>query len=375
MKRTVTILCAALLVILLCACGAGAPSAPAEVTPVPTPEPTPTPPPTELTLTDESAEEILALAEIPSLRYIDATGSREYDALLQLRQALPDCEIHWVYDFQGVSYPSDTKSLTVTDMTGLEDALRCLPELEEVDLLEAGAELADLDRFSAIRPDVFYLWEFFFRGFTIRTDIPVYSTLQDLYFVREPDENFYPLLKYCKKLKALDLGHNDLRDLTLIGQLTDLQVLILADNPNIIDASPLGNLHELIYLELFMCPNIEDFSFLNELTKIRDLNLCYDETCTNLDFLGYMPDFTFGLFKYTGVPVDHYNSWKERLPDARMTLWDGNLESCESGWRETRRNHMIRQAFANWPSIVDYRSYDDLDFEFYGQIYNITHFA
>ena len=36
---------------------------------------------------------------------------------------------------------------------------------------------------------------------------------------------------------------------------------------------------------------------------------------------------------------------------------------------------MIRSAFANWPSIVRYEYYNDMDFEFYGKIYPITYYV
>lgn len=379
MKRIFSLILLSSLLLLLPACGAqptAAPEPSAVVTPEPTPEPTPspTPPPTEWTITDESPEEILALGEFPSLRHIDATACTEYGALLTLCDLLPDCEIEWVYDFHGEKIPSDTTELTVTDMSGLEDALRYLPALTEVDLLEAGAELEDLDRFYEIRPDVFYLWEFPFHGFTIRTDIPVYSSLQPIGFKRQDDEYFYPILKYCTRLKALDLGHNTLHDLTPIGRMTDLQVLILADD-QLTDASPLANLHDLIYLEIFMNDELEDFSFLNSLTKLKDLNLCYDSHLTSLDFMDDMPDLEFMLVKYTGLELDYYNEWKESHPQVRMVLWDGDRESCNSGWRDTPRNNMIRSAFANWPSIVRYEAYNDMDFEFSGQIYPITYFV
>ena len=328
----------------------------------------------EYIITDESAEEILALADKPGLRHIDATASREYDALLALREKLPDCDIDWVYEFQGVSYPSDTTELKVTDMTGLEDALRCLPALTDVDLLEAGATMEDLDRFSEIRPDVFWLWEFYFHGFTIRTDIPVYSSLQPIGYTPHDEVYYAPILKYCTKLKALDLGHNNLRDITPIGKMKDLQILILADD-HLQDASCLANLHDLIYLELFMNDELEDFSFLNSLTKLKDLNLCYCTHLTSLDFMQYMPDLEFMLVKFTGLDVDYYNQVKADNPQVRMTFWDGDKESTNSGWRDTPRNHMIRSAFANWPSIVRYDYYNDMDFVFGNQLYPITYFV
>ena len=383
MKRLVCLVLLLCLALLLPACGIlpeGSAAAAVAETPLPTteptpePTPTPTPPPTEWTITDESAEEILALAELPSLERIDATASTEYDALLQLREKLPDCDIRWEYEFQGVRYPSDTTELKVTDMTGLEDALRYLPALTDVDLLEAGAEIEDLDRFSEIRPDVFWLWEFRFHGFVIRTDILVYSSLQPIGFVPHDDAYYYPILKYCTKLKALDLGHNSLKDISPIGKMTDLQILILADD-HLTDASCLANLKDLIYLELFMNDELEDFSFLKSLTKLKDLNLCYCTHLTSLDFMDYMPDLEFMLVKYTGLDVDYYNEMKASHPQTRMVFWDGDRESTNSGWRDTPRNHMIRSAFANWPSIVRYDYYNDMDFEFYGKIYPITYYV
>ncbi len=385
MKR---ILCLLLILLLLCvlpACGqsseaASAPEAAAAETPEPTPEetpeptPTPTPPPTEWIITDESAEEILARAELESLEHIDATASTEYEALLQLRELLPDCRIDWVYEFQGVKYPSDTTELHVTDMTGLEDALRYLPALTDVDLLDAGAQIEDLDRFSEIRPDVFWLWEFYFHGFTIRTDVLVYSSLQDIGYVPRDENYYYPILKYCTKLKALDLGHNNLQDISLIGRMTDLQVLILADD-HLKDASCLANLHDLIFLELFMNDELEDFSFLHSLTKLKDLNLCYCTHLTSLDFVDDMPDLEFMLVKYTGLDVDYYNEVKASHPQIHMTFWDGDKESTGSNWRDTPRNHMIRSAFSNWPDIVRYDYYNDMDFVFGNKIYPITYFV
>ena len=182
MKKKLILACAVLLaVLLLCACGAEKAPEPAP-TPTPEPAPEPTPPPTSWTLTDESAADILALADIPSLKTVDAAGSREYDAILQLHEARPDIDLTWNYEFQGALYPGDTTELTVTDLTGLEDAIRYLPQLNYIDLINSPATVEDLDRYDAIRPGIFYYWSFVHKDIhwetVIRTDIQVYSTLQ-----------------------------------------------------------------------------------------------------------------------------------------------------------------------------------------------------
>ena len=373
MKRKLILLYAGLLaVLLLCACGTGNAKKAPDPTPDPTPEPTP--PPTSWTVTTESDADILDLANIPSLQTVDATQSREYDAILQLRELRPDIDLTWDYEFQGTLYPCDTTDLTVTDLTGLEDAIRYLPEVNYIDLIESNATVEDLDRFDAIRPGIFYYWSFVLKDIhwesVIRTDIQIYSTLH-ITAASEgfglSDEEMYPMLKYCKRLKALELGHNDLTDasIRLIGELTDLEVLILGDNPNLTDLSPLGNLTKLTFLEVFLNHDVKDFSFLNQLTNLDMLEACYCDHLTSLDFLANMPNFKVGMFKYSGVSREEFLKWEAKLPEgAWMVFYDGDPWSCSSGWRDLLKTNQIQVAFSSWRNITDYRSYDDYDVDY-----------
>lgn len=372
-KRIFPHLLVLLLALLLCACGAANTATPAS-TPTLEPTPEPTPPPTELALTTETPEDILALAEIPSLKKVDATQSREYDAILALREKRPDLDLIWSYDFQGKVYPCVTTELTVTDITGLEDAIRYLPEVNYIDLIESDATVEDLDRFDAIRPGIFYYWSFPYTDihgtYMMRTDLQVYSTLQINSAADgggRTDEDIYPMLKYCKKLKALDLGHNNLTDasIRLIGDLTDLEVLILGDNPNLTDLSPLGNLTKLRFLEVFLNRDVQDFSFLNQLTNLEMLEACYCDHLTSLDFLANMPNFKVGMFKFSGVSSEEFIEWQAKIPEgAWMVFYDGDPYSCSSGWRDVPMTNQIQVAFSSWRNIVDYRSFDDIDFDF-----------
>lgn len=323
----------------------------AELAPAATPAPTEIPAtasPVSLTLDgSETADEILALSSLPSLREIDATQSREYEALLSLRELLPDCSIRWSCRFDGRSWPSDTRSLTVHSLDGLAELLCYLPALESVDLTGTDASLSDLEQLDAVRPDVFYLWDFEFNGQRIRTDVEVFSTRRDGMHHRFTDEELYPLLKYCRRLKALDLSHNALHDVSQIGEMADLEILILADN-YITDATPLRLCTKLTHLELQMNRGIRDFSFLPRLAALRELNVCYDPWCVNLDFLENMPDFAFGMFKFTDVDSDDYSAWADKRPDARLVYWSDDTDSNGNGWRDWPRNRAIRELFADW---------------------------
>lgn len=367
-----------LLALCLCACGLSAaePESPAE-TPVPTalptpePTPTPTPPPTSLTLTNESAEEILQLAELTSLETIDASASQEYEALLTLRERLPDCAIEWYYELNGERYSSLCQALTLSSTDGLLEGLRYLPSVENVDLLACQVPDAEKDLLMERYPDVDFLWTVKFGRWEVRSDLVAFSTLNSSDSARLSDQVFAPLFKYCRHLKALDLGHNALRDLSLLGTLSELQVLILADNPSLKDISPLANLSELRYLELFTCTSISDYSCFKSLTKMEDLNICYARKLTDPSVFENMEHLKMGWFRYVGLSDEDREAVIAAHPDAEI-LFTGNFDRSSAtggGWRATEENIVVRTVFKNWRYVTRFDYPDVLEFQEGATIY------
>jgi len=368
----------ACLVLCLTACGSAAPGTgtvpPAEslsssMPPVtaPDPSPMPTPPPvTEICLTDESAEEILALRENMALRYVDARACREYDALLELREALPDCEVEWVYTLCGRELGSgETRAVfeaeDPVDAEELLKGLRYLPALTELDLCAHDMQEPDMARLTEAYPDIFFVWNVSFGSWTVRSDIAVFSTLQPgATSFRWDDEDLAPLLRYCTRLRALDLGHNDLRDLQPFTRLRELEALILIDSPNLTDASPLGELENLEYLEFYLNPGVRDYGFLAELTRLEDLNLSYAPV-TELSFLDTLPALRMAWLGFCPLPAEEIARVREEHPEADIrTYYDGAISSTAAGWRATERNVALRKAFKNWEQVEHYGGWDDV---------------
>ena len=313
---------------------------------------------TEYVIKDESAEDILALAEHTSLKTIDATASREYGAIMQLRELLPDCEIDWVCELNGEIYPKDTTELTVDTLDGLEDALLALPELEQVDLLACEVTTDDIDRFTEINPNPFYLWWVKFGDWVVRSDITCFSSMRTTDNHRYTNEELYPLLHYCTKMKALDLGHNDLTDMTDIGRMTDLQVLIIADNDKITDLSPLKTLDKLYYLEMFLCWNITDFSGLKGMVSMEDMNCRYCRYMDDPSFLACMPNLRMFFCANTGIGWGELAPYKIEGCDYEPA--SESFESVYHGWRATDRNIAIRHWFHHFEDIADYANWDNI---------------
>ncbi len=326
--------------------------------PAPSPTPEPTPAPTEYTITVESAEEIAALGEISTLRHIDATASREYEALAKLRAALPECEMDWVYELNGVEYPGDTEELTVETLDGLEDALRYLPDIRFVDMLACEVTTDDIDRYMEINPDADYLWWVKFGRWVVRSDIQIFSSMRTTDNHYYTNEELYPLLHYCKKMRALDLGHNALTDLTDIGNMTDLQVLIIADNEYLTDLSPLKNLDKLYYLEMFLCINITDFSGLDGMVSMEDMNCRYCRYLDDPSFLANMPNLRMLYCANTGLGLREIAPY--RIEGCSYETASEDYSSVYHGWRATDRNIAIRHLFHHFEDVKEFISWDNI---------------
>lgn len=343
-------------------------------TPGPAPTPTPTPEPTpeplyRTVLTGESAEEIQALFAHPELKYVDATASAYYDELALLARTLPECVVDYTLDVGGITVRSTDASLVLDaesdiDPETLAQKLACLPWLRTVDICALGwtneQSLAVVEAF----PEKKIVWTVRFAQWAVRSDITCFSTLYGLepYHTRWNNADFAPLLTYCTDLVALDLGHNNLTDLTPIGKLTKLKVLILGDNPEIADISPLGNLTELEYLEFFMGSEVTDFSCMARLTGMRDLCIGYCPGLTDIGFVADMPELEMGWFPGCGLSAEQRAAALAARPNTTFQFYSPTWSSTGGGWRATERNLAVRQAFRNWENVVAFRAVDDVEY-------------
>ena len=391
MRKLFAIAVALALLLLLCACSAepaeivvlpsaavptpfvgpaAQPEPAPETTPEPTAEPTPapTPLPTTLTLTDESAEEILAYAAWTQLEYVDATASREYEALRALQDALPDCRVEWQFDFGGETYHSQDKiELKPASTEELAEVLRALPRGTRIDLLDVEVPDAEKDALMEANPDVDFLWWVSFRHWTLRSDTQVFSTLLsgEKWQPRYSEKDLAPLFKYCRHLKALDLGHNNLQDLSLLGTLSELQVLILVDNPWLRDISPLANLTELRYLEIFVCPKIEDMSPIRALTKLEDVNFCHQFMLDDPTIFDDMPNLKVCWLRDIGFTKEQKQAFLEAHPDAKVefNVYMNRLSAVDGGWRATDENVAVRTAFYNYRLVTSFDYWEDIRYD------------
>ena len=269
------------------------PSAAAEALPSPSPAPTPSPisvlggsypwdtSSLTLNLTPADIPQVLsALSSFPNLVALtvleksDTASVITAEDYITLAKALPGTEIECTFDLYG--QPVNTLTTTrleylqtpIGDL-GLDVFWKLRPYLHNLSYLsfdrcdttdEACASLRDAF------PETEVVWRVYFPPFSCMTDIETIWAAVDL-----RDETCSSL-KYCTKVKNLDIGHSAMTDLSFLDYMPDLEVLIIACS-DFEDISHVASCKNLKYLEVCECFRLKDLSPIAELKNLEHLNV------------------------------------------------------------------------------------------------------
>lgn len=225
--------------------------------------------------------------------------------------------------------------------------LEQLPDLKKVDMFSTKMPRYRIEKLAERFPDIEFGWTMSIAGRTLRTDATSFSTRHSGSTTSRYSSDEFSLLKYCRNLYALDIGHNNVRDLSFLYDLPQLRVLILVDN-KFTDITPVGSLKNLQYLELFY-NTITDITPLKELTNLVDLNICYNrikdwtplENLRNLRRLWLWQSNSQNVNNKFDPQVAE--QLQKALPD---TYIDYLSQSVQGGWREGSHYEAIRRMFS-----------------------------
>ena len=228
----------------------------------------------------------------------------------------------------------DALGVRVRDREALAALLDGAESLERVFLFDSELPTADMDwLFDRYYPRIFFCFTLHIGPHTIRTDQTAFSTLHYSSPTkddpRHTSEELYPL-RMCRRLKALDLGHNYLTDLNFLYYMPELEVLIVSPNYGLTDISPIAACENLVYLECFNTP-ITDLSPLQGLTKLRDLNLTRDGLVTDLSPLYDLPNLERVWWGHMDrVSGDQKKAMRQKHPGCKFVMV---YDPTDGGWR------------------------------------------
>jgi len=379
------IILSVLLAALLCGCGMfaanagtegeGGTKAEAAATPTPTPEPTPTPIPeltfpdgtvhradeTKLDLSKLSHKDVAATAELlkqmpdltelelgsdgawtgtpPELtaetasveRPAEATRDLSWADLRSLQDAAPGAELLYRFRFFGRDFTTEDEEMglnhsTMTDEgAAVREVLPLMKHCRYLDMDSCGVSSESMAKIRDAYPDMDVVWRIWFGyEFTCRTDIEL---MMNSYFAAGMTDALTQDLKYCTKVKRLDMGHNrELHDWSFLEYMPDLEICIITDS-GWTDIGMLKNLTKLEYLEI--CPitheycGVLDFSPLANLTNLEHLNLCGIGLSTNWEVLKNLTKLKrlwLGCWTAAGLPKGAVEELQAALPNTEINI-------------------------------------------------------
>lgn len=288
-----------------------------------------------------------ALASAPQIRTVDLHGAGLSLAQMQaLRAACPSVNFLWSTSFRGQNIDSAQTTLDfgekkITDVDELIVLLDCFPNLTAVDMYSSRLRASSLHALAERFPGIEFGWTLYFGdNHVLRTDATAFSTRHNSHKSQEHTSKDFEVLKYCKNLYALDLGHNRITDISFLKDMTQMRILILADN-RISDLSPLENLTQIEYLELFQ-NKIDDISPLAGMPNLMDVNLCYNSIKDATPLMG-LSKIERVWFSKNGLPEAQQEALRVAHPEAAFdfTVYSSTM----NGWREHDRYFVIADVF------------------------------
>ena len=237
----------------------------------------------------------------------------------------------------------DLGRLRVSNFDAFERFLDALPQLRRVDMYDTHMFKKHAARLSERYPHIEFGWTMYIGEHRVRTDQEAFSTHHDSVMKRHTSEEL-EALRYCRKLKALDLGHNALTNIDFLADLTELRVLILADN-RIEDLSPLSDLRHMTYIELFG-NRVTDLEPLTRMSALEDLNIAKNRVDT-IEPLTRMPSLRRLWLRACGaeenmLTPDALDALASALPE---TMMDAQSLGTDGGWRAHPHYDVIFRMF------------------------------
>jgi hypothetical protein len=180
------------------------------------------------------------LARFPYLIGVELTGTNlSEEQIVDMAQSLPGVELIHTVAFCGQDVLSTAAELNANayQLTSPEEIMPALSQftrLERVDLSNCNLSNEQMETLMEAYPDVRFVWVVQMGTHSLRTDAVGFSTLNPSkaysetstpeYIeavktcVRLTDEDIQ-VLRYCTDLEALDLGHNEISDLSVLTNL------------------------------------------------------------------------------------------------------------------------------------------------------------
>ena len=268
------------------------------------------------------------------------------EEIAQLVAARPDVSFSYTGTVWGVPYNLSDTALDLNHIkmddegAAVRRVIACMNKLETLDMDYCGVSNDAMAAIRADFPDVDVIWRIWFgTNYSVRTDAEkILASKPSVGGYLGSDE--VSVLKYCTKIKYLDLGHNGdnddgilkgISDISFVSYMPDLEVFIISMN-SVSDISPLADCHKLEYLEVYTT-YVSDLSPLSGLTSLHHLNLQNMERLTDISPLYSLTNLErLWIGCDTAIPAEQVAEFKSNVPNCEVNTTDSNTNAWKWTW-------------------------------------------
>ena len=259
-----------------------------------------------------------------------ATRDLSWADLRALQEAAPSAELIYRFCFYGREFTTldeemDLNHSTMTDEgAAVKEILPLMKHCKYLDMDSCGVSSESMAEIRDAYPEMEVVWRIWFgkNNYTLRTDAErILHSEFKAYMTDDETQD----LKYCTKVRFLDMGHNrDLHDWSFLSGMTDLEVCIITDS-GWTTLDMLAPCTKLEYLEV--CPisheycGLLDLSPLGNLVNLEHLNICGISETTGWEALMNLTKLKrlwIGHWTAYGLPEGAVEQLRAALPDTEI---------------------------------------------------------
>lgn len=293
----------------------------------------------------DTAELLSWLPAMKALETVDLgddSSDLQWADIASFQAASPDTVFEFAFTLYGKNFQLTDEEMNLShvpvDDEGalVKQIALCMPRLQTLDMDTCGVSDEAMAEIRDALPNTEVVWRIWFgTGYSVRTNVERILASNPGRGGELTAENTVSL-KYCTKVKYLDLGHNSyLSDISFVSYMPDLEVVVVAMG-NWSDVSPLANCPKLEYAEI-QTSALNDLSPLSELKNLRHLNIGYCfalHDITPLYGLTELERLWIGC--YTPIPQEQIEEMQRLAPNCVINTT--TVDPCEEGWRYLGEN-------------------------------------
>ncbi len=262
------------------------------------------------------------MANLKTVNIGDEEGHAKLAGASAIKQANPNATVNYTFTSFGKRFNINDTTLDFRQVpmndNGAEvrELMASMPWVTYLDMDQCGI---DDETMAGIRndfPNTEVVWRVWFGpGYTCRTDeTRIFASNESLGSLSPENDQ---ALKYCNKVKYLDLGHNsDLQDIWFVSYMPDLEVFICILG-GITDISPLADCPHLEFLEIFS-NSVSDLSPLANCHELKHLNCCNNPGISDISCLYDIDLERFWCGYPNSVPQEQFDQYQALHPNCTL---------------------------------------------------------